>query len=399
MNQPTPTPGFEFPTSMQDKVDARLRATPTSGLPGSVRPGVKVGLRSQPEITQMKSSLDPLTHDPDDDSDVPNLPPPNQAWPQHQPTENLIEQVQPQQGKQLRSKQQIPPHIKATIPNPDPAMTPIVTDDMISLSLPSRFAFYSFKDLYIKPLRVSHLSKLAKANDIDSMHIVCEVVSSILATPQGDVNIGFKLCISDFQAVLYWLRANSFPKSTMRIKSQCQNHLHHEKVAKGQLDAASLTTESVHDISGLESIELERAPDPEVYRINMTLNGHQATVQLRPETMWDSIQFLADERYLDPEFQYMARLAAALDMDTAFPLDPITGQGIKAVPQFWTLDQKIRAVDAGVSVADVMLITEFNELVDSFGVNEIVDVKCKECGHVSQVRLAIDARTFPSPAF
>lgn len=358
---------------------------------GSVRPGVKVGMRNQPEITEMKSTLDPK----DDDADVPDLPPPSQTgWLSTGSSQNPGQPAGHPPAQSMRSPQKLPSHINATVPNPEPAATPMVTADMVSLSLPSRFAFYPFKDLYIKPLRVTHLAKLARANDLDSMQIVCEVISSLLATHGGHTNVGFKLCIADFQAVLYWLRANSYPKSTMRITSTCQNHEHHKAVSAGQLLASTLTTESSHDLSGLESIELEHAPDPSYFKFDINIGSYTGTIQLRPETMYDSIQFLQDERYLDPEFQYVARLAAACDFDSAIPLDPING-----VPQMWTLQDKMKAIEEYATTANVMLIEEFNALVDSFGVNEIVNVRCKECGHVGQVRLAIDARTFPSPAF
>src|ERR1035437_8774346 len=46
--------------------------------------------------------------------------------------------------------------------------TPVTSPDAISIDLPSKFHYYGFKDLYVRPLRVTHLAKLAKAVELGS---------------------------------------------------------------------------------------------------------------------------------------------------------------------------------------------------------------------------------------
>lgn len=282
------------------------------------------------------------------------------------------------------------------IDNPNAPVTPVSTADYTSFNLPSKFIYYPFKDLYIKPFRVPHLAKLAKANDVDSMQLVCEVVSSVLMTPTGTPNIAFRLSVNDFNAVLYWLRANSFEKQTMRVQHTCSNPAHHEKVMQGLLPRASLETETSHDISKIETVYLEQMPDPEVYHIMVKLDdGELRRVDLRPETMMDSIEFLDDPRLASEDFQYVARIASMLDLDTPFPITAEKEGDLNR----WTLQAKIEVVEEYLTNDQALLVLQFSELVDHFGVVETVNVKCKECGNEEQSKLIIDARTFPSPHY
>jgi len=382
---PTPTPGFEFPPEARDLIDKRLRQSVGQD-PRQIR-SVRPERQPQPIVpdfvppraqTQAESvarsgtileqhrhvgSTSVLATGPVDPQDV--GPGPTQG-----PGPNMV-------------------------PNPQPPMTPMDTTDMTTVDLPSRFAYYTFKDLYVKPLRVPHLAKMSKAADASSMQLIAEVVSSVLATPNGEKNIGFKLSVNDLNAVLYWLRANSFKKNTMKVGHTCSNPHHHEKVMEGLLSRQSLDNESVHDVSKLEVVYLDPKPDPEYFHVVVDLGGKQYRIDLRPETVLDSIEFLDDPRFVDESWQYLARAASMLDLDSAFPrLDKETG-----VHKRWTLLEKIQVVEDHLTTDDTLLVLEFSELVDRFGINEFVQVKCKECGHEEQIKLVVDARTFSSPRF
>jgi hypothetical protein len=356
-----PTPGFEFPTSIADTIDQKLRQgiNPDKPRIESVRPE-----RRKPVVPEMAVSA--------------------QTPPQAQ-------QVVARAAVVVASGAQ-----PFMVENPSPPVTPISTADYTSIDLPSKFAYYPFKDLYIKPFRIPHLAKLAKADDVDSMQLVCEVVSSVLMTPAGHKNIGFGLAVHDFNAIMYWLRANSFEKSTMRVASSCPNPAHHHLVAEGKLPKESLNVESVHDTSTLVTNYLQEIPDPEVYHVMVTLaDGDTRRVDLKPETMLHAIEFLDDPRFIDEAFQYTARIASHLDLDTAFP---VTSEK-EGDPTRWTLAGKMQVVEEYLTTDQAMLILQYSELVDQFGVDEMVEAKCKECGHVEQIKLTIDARTFSAPRF
>jgi hypothetical protein len=272
-------------------------------------------------------------------------------------------------------------------PNVEP--TPVSTADYVSLDLPSKFAYYPFKDLYIKPFRTPHLAKLAKADARNSLQLLAELVSSVLMTPSGDTNIAFKLSITDLNAVMYWLRMNSFAKHTISVKSECEGHEHREAVQKGTMDKESLIITTMFQETDINVRYLESMPDPEEYKIILRDDKiGERVVRMRPETVADSIQFLDHPDFMDEELQYKTKILSVLDLPSAFP------------EINWTLDQKLAFYDEGIlSMEDVMLAQKFGDLMDSIGIQEIVKTKCGKCGASGTALLSFDAASFLSPNF
>ena len=338
-NIPTPTPGFEFPAHLGDAVDAKLR----SAFNDKPAPIISVRPERQPRIIQTS----PL-----DEKPVIATPP--------QPTSPVAF------GQHAN-----------TVPNVAPAPTPMTDPEAVSIDLPSNFAFYSFKDLYIRPFRVSHLAKLAKANTNASLQMMAEVVSSVLSTPTGETGIAFKLTMADFTAVLYWLRFNSFTKKTMQVEYRCNSKEHLDKIKSGELVDASRTVTSVANASMLETNELTAAPDREYF----TLRFHTGeTVGLKPETIQDVMEFLDHPLVQDEEFQYLAKLAALLDIP-------------------YTLAQKVEFVTNELSTDHTVTIQEFAKIADDYGVDEYVQLRCPVCAASQKVKLPVDAARFLSPKF
>jgi hypothetical protein len=302
---PKPTPGFEFPKAMADAVDARL----TSAFGDHAQPQPLQSVRPERRVIQ---------------------------------TDNTT------------------PKTANTVPNVQPAATPTEEAESVSIDLPSRFAFYNFKDLYIRPFRVLHLAKVAKANATGSLQMIAEVVSSVLSTPSGEKNLAFKLTMADFTAVLYWLRFNSFTKKTMQVEFECNNPTHRTKVASGELPASSLDV-----------------PDPAHFRIH---NGHEY-IGLKPETIQDVIEFMDSPQWQDEEFQYLAKLGALLD-----------------IPHM-SLAQRIDYVSNNLTPDDTVLVQEFAALADAYGVTEHVQLRCPECAASQSVQISVDASRFLSPKF
>jgi hypothetical protein len=314
------TPGFEFPTDARDLIEKRLRETTTERQPlRSIRP------ERQPVVRPI-----------------------------------VVEEVAK----------------PAAIPVVQAPPTPTTDPEGISVDLPSRFHYYSFKDLYVRPFRLSHLAKVAKANETNSMQSLVEVVSSVLSTPSGEKDIAFQLTMADFNAVLYWLRLNSFSKRQMRITSLCTNPTHRHQVEVGEKTEQSLTITTVYTESDLKFNYLDSVPDPAVYQIDVPGYGAAA---LRPETVADVIDFLDHPLWEDPEFQYKARVASVIGLPIRF-------------------QDKINLLDDLAPDAAILAL-QYADLVDSYGVEELVKTNCIGCGASGAVKIAVDARTFLSPEF
>lgn len=265
--------------------------------------------------------------------------------------------------------------------SPQPA-TPVTSAEAISLDLPSRFFYYDFKDLYVKPMRTPQLAKLSKAHETGELQTQVEAISSLLSTPSGLTNIAMQLTMADYTAVLYWLRMSSFPKPQMRVTSTCKNEKHVQEVLAGKKDKASLEIQTIVHKTDLRTKYLEQAPDPNHYC--KVIDG--ITIPFGPETLADTIQFLQHDLWTDEEFQFKSRIAAVLKLE-------------KATGKVWTWDQKVQFVDEYMSIEDVLKAQEFADMMDDYGMIETVETKCAGCGSKGITEISCDPVSFLSPKF
>jgi hypothetical protein len=275
-------------------------------------------------------------------------------------------------------------HDSQTVKNPTPGFVVAQADsDGTSVMLPSRFAFYGFEDLYVKPFRSGHLAKLSRANVERSLQQVVETVSTVIYTSTpGYSNLAFHLTMPDFYFVLYWLRQNSFTKSQYVHRDICVNHKHVERVEKGELDIESLKLTQIINNSTVRTIELERVPDPEVYNLNDDPSG----LRLSPPTMLDVLEFMDDPMMKDAntrqEFAYLAQQAAHV-------------AGTDEEGNRLSLRARIDLVES-FSADNVMMLKDYEDLLKSYGVQEKVRLQCKVCGASKDSSLSLDASTFLS---
>jgi hypothetical protein len=273
---------------------------------------------------------------------------------------------------------QATPTIGTTVPVQTPSPTPMADAEAVSIDVPSKFFFYDFKDLYVKPFRVFHLAKLAKANETGSLQSVLEAVSSVLSSStSSDKNLAMQLTTADFFAVLYWLRLNSFGKKTMRFESVCTDHEHLKKVEDKMLPPSTLKIITSYSESKMTTRWLENAPDPSVYYV--TYNGSR--IQLSPEKMAQTLQFMDHPNMMDEEFQWLAQRGSLLDL-----------------PPSVTFDERC-AIVASLPPDEMLVLNEFLTLMDAYGIDEEVPTKCPECGASGVVQITVDAPSFLSPEF
>ncbi len=262
------------------------------------------------------------------------------------------------------------------IPIQSPGFTaPTSEPEAVILDLPSRYAFYDFKDLYVQPFRGRHLAKLSRASEEGSTLHMVEAVSSVLSNTQGDRNLGFRLTASDFYFVLYWLRLNSFTKTAFLHETTCSAQKHLDLIADNKLEPSTLRHKEIISKSSLRIDMLDKIPDPADYPLE-----YQG-VYLKPSTMQDAIEFTEHPRFDDPEFRYAAQLAVNIH-----------------VPGAKTLDEHILVVD-DMCAEDHHTIAAYESACASYGIVEQIRVICKHCGASKVDRVKVAASSFfPSPA-
>jgi hypothetical protein len=269
---------------------------------------------------------------------------------------------------------------RGTVANTMPGFENAIADgESMSLALPSRFAYYGFKDCYVQPLRARHLAKLQKAQREQSLLPIVEAVSAVMFTTEpayAGRALAFDLSLPDFYMVLYWLRMNSFTKSNYIHRTRCTNPEHKAQVERKEVDADTLQIQQVITKTQLEVVELERIPDPEIYHFSDT-----SAMVFRPPTMKDVVEFSeapelqnADER---EEFTFLAQLATH-----------IQHRDLQL-----TLAQRVEIIK-DATADQVGLIQAFERELGDFGVIDKVEVQCKHCGHTQKTKLNIAAHSF-----
>jgi|GEM_PF-7087579 len=239
----------------------------------------------------------------------------------------------------------------------------------VSVDLPSQFAFYPFKDLFVYPLKGYHLAKLARAHAERSQTIMLEVVSSVLRTSDPNfegIALAPLLVLNDYYWLLYYLRQNNYTKSTFVHTTRCVNPVHIKKVEDKQLPEDSLTIQQVISKSSLKETKLETLPV-----IDAAVMGD---IEVRPATMQDMVETAEHELFgKDHEFDYLSQLACYL-----------VGE---------TLEDRIRLA-ATLGPDQIAAIQEYEDVLADFGIEETIVVRCKECQEQRRTRVRIDASTF-----
>lgn len=298
-------------------------------------------------------------------------------------------------------------HTPANIPvveNEMPGFTRAVSDsEGTSLALPSRFAFYDFKDVYAVPFRAKHLAKLQRAHREGSLLPLVEAVSSVIyTTTEGHPALAFDLTLPDFFFVLYWLRLNAFTKSNYTHTTTCDNAEHlkrveiHEKLALYQqqvhdgvitMDAyreleaqampeSSLQIKELIRASSVKVNELEAVPDPAHFHFSDT-----SAMVFRAPTMRDVIEFAEapemQKKETRTEYSFLGQLASHIQHSTLS----------------LTLAQRVGIVEEATS-DQVQLLKDFEKAIKGYGVDETVKVTCKGCGASKTSKLVLDAFSF-----
>lgn len=262
----------------------------------------------------------------------------------------------------------MPAHVQAPVEEELPFTA---ETEGVSVELPSGFSFYSFKDLYVHPIRGKHLSKLARATVERSLLITAEVVSSCLTTSNplwSGRALAQYLTIPDFYWVMYFMRQNNYSNTSFTFRTECDNHVHVKKVIDGELSAETLRIEEVITKSRLVSRPLQQLAARDTLGL-----------KLRPALVADLIQIMEHPKFgKDEEFDWAAKYASYIGSPAQ------------------TLDERIDMV-LDLTPDQVSMLEQWDTDVNDYGVDERVTVTCKECGASREATVSIDASTFLPP--
>lgn len=263
----------------------------------------------------------------------------------------------------------------------------------ISIDLPSRFIFYKFKDLYIKPMRNMHRAKLAAAYQMQAVRPVVEVIDSLLSTSDGQTGLAYQLTEPDFNYLMYWIRIHFFTSVPFTIKARCTNPEHLKQVEEGKKSKASLMITQV--ISNLvpEAKFLPEDYKPDFSQFALSFNGVDNPpeyYEITPPCYNDIIELTEDDYFLtdwkNPETGKIEKIP-----NTAY-VYLVNAAAMLRVPGMSLRDRAKLVGDMGEE--DYNKLIAASKAIPEYGVNEEVSLRCKECGAVRRVRVRLDAHSF-----
>ena len=213
----------------------------------------------------------------------------------------------------------------------------------------SEFALYPFKEIVMSGFLLSELMLLAKANSTDSILPILKAVDNVIDV---DVNI---LTIPDFFYMMYWLRIESFPKTPLYLPWTCD-----QKTEKGEVCGYKNLDRLMH--TNMRTKYLKECKD--------------------------------HDKPLPPGIAHpRALLLESLDLkdrnDPAYEIYKVA---------MWV--EEGRTIDDKVTVLmDQTTPTLYEDALHTairlkYGVEELANVNCKECGASRLYQLSISAATF-----
>jgi hypothetical protein len=223
----------------------------------------------------------------------------------------------------------------------------------------------------VRAVKGKHQAKFHRAKKENRIRFLVEAISAVLEPSVS----AFQLVPADFYFLMYWLRLQSFTKVPMIITTSCDNQAHVKEVIAGTKPKESLRIEEWLNRTTLESSHLAKLDWAEVTK---GLEHYPMGF----ETMQDVVEvseFLMDADIDDPEvdtdsWMWSATRASFLDKSL-------------------TLAQRIAIVE-DMTVDETELLEKYMEVVTAYGVDESANVKCKECGASTSVKISFDALTF-----
>lgn len=257
----------------------------------------------------------------------------------------------------------------------------------VSHDMPSRLAFYPYNGFALRPLKLQEAKKLHVAHSRNSLRIMCDAISSCLQPDRS----ALQLTRPDFDFCLYWLRMNSYKKSPYEVGFSCTNMEHIERVVNKKIDKPSLYNKvTIHNTSELDIVF------PDLQKIDDQINIVKAEygIDLYPVLMADVVD-VTELKSLD------AAGNPLLDADG----DPLpasddvlwTAKYASVLSPFThgrTLQERMAFFDSLDCGPELLGELDFFIQISKYGVQERVNVACKECGAKMDIKLSINALTF-----
>ncbi len=240
----------------------------------------------------------------------------------------------------------------------------------ISAVLPSRCIAYVEKAVAVRTFTAFEIQKIQRGVAEQALRHEVDAMSACLNMS------AYLLTFGDFYWLMYWQRLNSYKKTPVQVQFRCTNADHVNRVVSQELDEKTL--DNVHAVSSTELVETPVDPD----RINRFAEAFYTEYGLYLDLprIGDLVEEEEDTKASadDKWFNRYAALISRQHYGATLKLRCGYIKGwLKQHPEPDTLAE----------------LDQWAALIEH-GVQEKIEVRCKECGAVEQVELSITPLSF-----
>jgi len=238
--------------------------------------------------------------------------------------------------------------------------------------LPSRFSFYSFQSLGIRPFTLMELKKLFRAHTSSNFKDIVDVIGATI-----DRNV-YDLTVGDFWFLMYWQRINSYKKSPMTVPWTCEANDHVLAVELDRLLPETLKNTVTVNKTTIRVVDFDiQAVADFTARIR-----EEYGVDLFPGTIRDVVAMVKLADKVEPDDDWIAKYATNISPDHGATIQ----ERMKFLENM-SQREDINAIDFIYEIEQFVKIAEH-------GVRESITSKCKECDAEREVPLTLDAHSF-----
>lgn len=272
--------------------------------------------------------------------------------------------------------------------DPEQPQTPKVPAGYYSLKelLVSRFVFYDFSDLHIRPFNTSEIILLNYAHTSQSLRPVAQAINNVF---YEDYNC-LAMTYTDIKQIMAWLRLNSYHKSEFTYDAVCSDKEHTKKIVSGELDVETLITPTVTKSSDFIEEPINYEASQEIFQ----KIKDEYSLELIPETFGMHIEveeLLASVAPIGEDGKYLLSEISAKDNNKLFIanyakyLSPMYGE---------SLEEKIEFFSSLKLPPDLYVDIQNFVHVTSHGLKETLTTNCRGCGAQIVTNVAFEPRSF-----
>lgn len=253
--------------------------------------------------------------------------------------------------------------------------------DVDTVDVPSQGQFYGFGPLQVSPLKGRTIAKFHRAYLENKLRFTVEAISSTLHGVSA-----FDLTPADFYYLMYWHKSRNIGSTNTLIEGRCNDPTHQQEVRDGKKHKDTLKIEQILTRTTLEVKDL---PIVDVQSFQDRIPKYVLGV----ETMRDVVE--SSEIVQQMVEQATTEEGVDLFKDESTEFIWLAERAGFIVPQ--GEDQsflaKVRII-ADMDPEDINVLDEYIAAVTAYGVSEFANIRCKECGALTKVKLSFDALSF-----